>query len=955
MSELLQGHALVIGINQYGSGISQLQSAVKDAKAIAKVLGDSHAYQVRCLVDEQATCENIYDHIENIIPKVLEEDSAFLFYFAGHGVARGDGSEGPRGFLLPHDAEQGQQDSWLSMERIRKALEKCKSRHMLVILDCCFAGSFRWASTREMLMEQPLYDSQYERYLGGRAWQVLTSATHDQRAMDISPGNDNTRDGDVADGHSPFAAALLAGLAGNADSAQGKHEPDGVITATELYQYTFSELVPAEESSYQTPGIWPLRPDNQGQYIFINPKQPKKTIPDPPLDDTHNPWLGLTSYSEEHAPLFFGRENVVKRIVQQVKQEAALGLTAIVGASGTGKSSVAKAGVLVRLTNEGWNIVCSSRLSAQPMQSLDLALIELEKIDKNEKRLLFVDQFEELYTQCRSSELQTAYLDKLRELLIGDNNFYIILTVRSDFEPRLRSCPSVGDIWEENRFLVPAFNGKELREAIEGPAQVCALYFDPEEIVIKLIDEVMAMPGALPLLSFALSEMYRCAQQRRRASGTNDRALTLEDYHAIGGVVGSLHGRASALFEESSPERQLTIKRIFLRMLTQDGARLARRRIELRELEYVDAEEQERVDEVIQDYVNARLLVVNEKEIEPAHDTLVVAWEHLLNWLSESGPQTLLRAVWRSAVDWDKSNQDKGLSWHDDPRLQLMKNEALNKLEQNFVRASEKQRKNLRRRLLAISISVVMVLAFIGNIALDQLREAEYQAEEAIYARVVRDNTYLDILEYGRFFKVKDVLGEDSQGGLLNITEDWRQLVTVPQGTFVAARVYGKGRIMAVSHEKMLTYIDSDQESIFLNLALYWLIADGNSSIYFTSDHEETLPRFEPDKYEALRERLKRDDYNFDTENKSLEQALKTASVIIIANAWADLSEQELQLIDQHVLGGGGLLVAGLGWSWRDFGPHQLRHKPEAIDIYPMNKLMEHYGLTWSDEPIWVR
>ncbi|MDH3590194.1 MAG: caspase family protein, partial [Gammaproteobacteria bacterium] len=259
MSELPGGNALVVGINAYAGGISPLQSAVRDARAIAGALKQHHEYNVTLLVDEQAGAADIANQLEQELPKLLDSESSFLLYFAGHGIARGDGSEGPKGFLIPHGAAPGKQDTWLSMDRVRDALQALPCRHLLVILDCCFAGSFRWAATRAVVWDSgPLYDSQYERFLQGTAWQALTSASYDEKAMDISPGRLNTRDNKTADGHSPFAAALMRGLGGDADSSRAGHGSDGVITATELYQYVFEELVPPGAPPHQTPGIWPL-------------------------------------------------------------------------------------------------------------------------------------------------------------------------------------------------------------------------------------------------------------------------------------------------------------------------------------------------------------------------------------------------------------------------------------------------------------------------------------------------------------------------------------------------------------------------------------------------------------------------------------------------------------------------------------------------------------------------
>ncbi|MGK2925550.1 MAG: nSTAND1 domain-containing NTPase [Lysobacterales bacterium] len=760
MSESLQGTALVIGINAYSAGVKPLQSAVTDARAIADILRDQHAYDVTLLLDEQATAESIFRILEADYPQRLAKDGAFLLYFAGHGVACGDGSEGPQGYLLPCDATLGDQQSWLPMDRLRKALEALPSKHLLVILDCCFAGSFRWASTRDVMPEKrPLYDSQYERYLNGTAWQALTSASHNQTAMDVSPGYANTRDSAAAGTHSPFALALIQGLAGAADSSRGGHEPDGVITATELFQYAFEEICAAGEPPRQTPGIWPLRPDNTGEYIFRNPRLPRKTLPDPPLDGANNPWMGLAAYSSKQAPLFFGREKITGKIVNFITAAGHPRLVAVVGASGTGKSSVVKAGVLPRLEHPAdecaaavgqWTVVRSPRLAGDPVSGLQKLAVELAALENGGEKLLFIDQFEELYTQCHEPELRERYLELLRELV--DKAITVVLTLRSDFEPQPARAGALADVWAKARILVPAFSGEEFRECIEGPAAVKALYFEPQALVGELVDEVMAMPGALPVLSFALAEMYRCAQLRRRASGSNDRALMREDYAAIGGVVGALHRRASALYDAGTPAVQASIQRVFLRMIAQDGARLTRRRISSTELEYADRDEQARVEQLQRDFVEARLLVVDAGTIEPAHDTLVVAWEKLLDWLSAAGPQDLIRAVWHAALDWQRSHRALGLSWHDDPRLPLAlsKREQLNRIEQTFVDASEANRKRRVKRAIGGAVIVGAVILMSALIAWQQRNDAVEQKrialEQEASARHQRDRAQASAL-----------------------------------------------------------------------------------------------------------------------------------------------------------------------------------------------------------------
>ncbi len=201
--------------------------------------------------------------------------------------------------------------------------------------------------------------------------------------------------------------------------------------------------------------------------------------------------------------------------------------------------------------------------------------------------------------------------------MTGADPVRVLMTLRSDCEPRLATSV-LGELLAGGRYLVPALTSEEMREVIEKPAAVRALYFEPAGLVGKLLDEVTAMPAPLPLLSFALAETYRQAGRRRRETGALDRALTLEDYEKVGGVVGALHRRASELYEGAeSDARRATVRRVALRMVAVEGGRVARRRISERELEQADPEEQERVDRVVRRLTEARLLVADRGHLEP--------------------------------------------------------------------------------------------------------------------------------------------------------------------------------------------------------------------------------------------------------------------------------------------------------------------------------------------------
>ncbi|MEM8497651.1 MAG: caspase family protein [Pseudomonadota bacterium] len=747
MSTGLDGHALVIGVDAYSGGIPPLQSAKNDASAIARLLQADHDYQVSRLLDDAATHEAIETFLASTLPARLSDDSAFMLYFAGHGVALGNGSEGPRGFFLPYDSEMGNEDSWFSMDCLRSLLEKLPCRHLLVVLDCCFAGSFRWASSREVYFDSGcLYDSQYERYVKGDAWQALTSASHDERAADLAPTRNEPTNTANGSGHSPFAAALLKGLAGDADSSRAGYEPDGVITATELYQYIFEELMPVGAELSQTPGIWPLRSDNTGEYIFLSPASTRNTLPDPPLDDGNNPWLGLSTYSENEHSIFYGRQRVIDDLLERLLAKTHTPLVTVVGASGTGKSSVVKAGVLPLLQNPPadqiervgcWHIVHCQRLHRNPNQQLQVALTELHSAANPGRQLLLIDQFEELYTLCPDDALRTEFLTALRAELDSNARLTVLLTLRSDFEPRPSKSAALNDVWAMARFVVPSFSSEEFRDVIEGPAAAKALYFEPTALVGELMDEVMAMPGALPLLSFSLAEMYRQAQLRRRGTGGTDRSITTADYEAAGGVIGALHKRASAIFEQASSEpHRNTIRKLFLRMTTSDGAGYTRRRVSEAELEFPDPEENERIRRVVGEYIEGRLLVKDGRYVEPAHDTLVVAWDKLQDWLSSSGSQQLARSLWSAAREWNDNKHDKssvGLLWHDDPRLpqaQTLRSE-LNSIEQAFVDASAKRKKRRRNQLIGSVAATMAVLAASSLLAWNQKLEADKSAAHA--------------------------------------------------------------------------------------------------------------------------------------------------------------------------------------------------------------------------------
>ncbi|MEC4816528.1 MAG: caspase family protein, partial [Scytonema sp. PMC 1069.18] len=220
MGTIQNSYAIIIGINQYNVTHWNLKTAVNDARELTKILKDGYEYEVLQLLDEQATrktLDNLLTAFENqTIPfsdgnRSVEPDDRVLFYFAGHGITikGNEKDDGPQGFIYPQDAVSGENNSLLPMRRLHDALVKLGCRHLLIILDCCFAGSFRWVVRQAELPEEEMYLERYNRYIAGYAQEVITSSAYNETAADVLYGFGER--GDDAQ-HSPFAQTLLEAM-----------------------------------------------------------------------------------------------------------------------------------------------------------------------------------------------------------------------------------------------------------------------------------------------------------------------------------------------------------------------------------------------------------------------------------------------------------------------------------------------------------------------------------------------------------------------------------------------------------------------------------------------------------------------------------------------------------------------------------------------------------------------
>ncbi len=612
MSELTDNLAVLVGIDHYADPeIRDLDTPIEDVERLGELLAGRCRYTVWLRCDAQATLAGLRTLLTEELPAAVDADSRLLFYFAGHGVASqgADDIDGPQGYLLPHDAGPDS-ESFLAMEEVHEALEALPCRHLLAILDCCFAGRFRSAAMRDLVPpESTLWEERYRHLLSRPARQVITSAAADERAADLVAGRPIGERGSSGR-HSPFCASLLAGLAGEADVFP-LPDGDSVVTLSELFAYLQSQL-----QAVQTPQHWPLPSHGSGEFVFRNPALPlglPRAEEKVRLDSDTNPYRGLRPFEARHEDLFFGREAVTAELLARIGQDSTP-MTAIVGPSGAGKSSLVRAGLLPRLTAaDGWlpvgpltpgerplealaNALAAAQLELAPdldtLQSQPQALartVERQRLRRPDHTLvLVVDQLEELVTlKGREPEVR-RFLELLAHALeIRPAACCLVATLRSDFEPQLvHGSPWEAD-WSARRFPLSPMGREELQRAIEKPAEHSALFFESPQLVDSLIDEARQMPGTLALLSYALSEMYLAYLK----SGRQDRQITWKEHEKLGGgVLGALRNQAERVYRELPDEaHQRTLRRLLLRMVSTEGGELARRRALRCELEYQES------------------------------------------------------------------------------------------------------------------------------------------------------------------------------------------------------------------------------------------------------------------------------------------------------------------------------------------------------------------------------
>ncbi|NCS29348.1 MAG: ATP-binding protein [Microcystis aeruginosa F13-15] len=522
-----------------------------------------------------------------------------------------------------------------------------------------------------------------------------------------------------------------------------------------------------------------------------------------------SPYQGLKRFNVKDRDRFFGRDKLIARLFEAVNRS---NLSLVLGASGSGKSSVVRAGLIPELeksleSQTFYDFIFTP--NQDPFESLYRCLLSEEKnynfsksdakialeakantlkevirtLRKDGERwLIFVDQFEELFTICNDLDKRKNFISGLVQVAkSGNSSVKIVLAMRADFLEQFSFYPDLGAIANQNNIhLVTEMFPDELRQAIEQPAAKHGVVFE-EGLVEQIIKELEGQKGYLPLLQYTLNLLWESECQTRGADGRfeiEDRTLNKKSYAALEGVRGALQKRVNKIYSNLNQDEQTTTKQMFLKLVnvvdTDSGSRAVSRRA------YRDEFVSESVEKLLKKFIDENLLVSsseysNPEEIqasnskrlkqsatvEIAHEILLSSWDELKGWL-EQAKEAIIFKNWLAGETrrWQKIRLEDESKAQDEllkgyqlaQAVELRKKDAFKNLgglrpeESEFIDASvnwqqqqEQQKKNRRRNTIVslATFSVISLgLASFAGIQLWKVKVAEQKGQESSTALI---------------------------------------------------------------------------------------------------------------------------------------------------------------------------------------------------------------------------
>jgi len=486
--------------------------------------------------------------------------------------------------------------------------------------------------------------------------------------------------------------------------------------------------------------------------------------PTRPHDEARSPFRGLAAFGEGDAEDYFGRDAEVASCVEVLRGAP---LLPVVGASGVGKSSFIVAGILPRLReSEAWTLV-RVRPGLRPLASLAAALDDAQlapllasepgavvgRLATFHRRsgghvLLFVDQFEELFTLATPEDAAAFFSCLAAAAMDSADPWRVVLALRDDFLASLARVPSLAPSLGATVVLAPVGRAG-LEAAITEPLRRAGYQLDPPTLAARIAVELEGAPAALPLLQFACMALWEHRD-------TSSRRLTAAQYEALGGASGALAAHAEALVSHLSATEVKRLRAVLLSLVNPDGTRHPRSRRELVELDPGSAAT---VDELVKHrlLVSRREAETDEAIVELAHESLAVGWPRLRSWLDETHERRALMAQLEQAAGlWAKRGERDTETWTGDALAQV-----LHRLEQwdtqpggvvgRFLAAGRRrsQKTRLRRQLTVGAVFAMLAAsaAAATSVALEfRRREQLALAQQAEIRLAAADTGLFDLI-----------------------------------------------------------------------------------------------------------------------------------------------------------------------------------------------------------------
>ncbi|MDJ0707549.1 MAG: caspase family protein [Leptolyngbyaceae cyanobacterium MO_188.B28] len=631
--------ALVVGINRY-QALPALKAPARDAEAIANSLQTHGEFRVqrmpeviksgkpaigsRAAVTSQALEEAL---IRLFKPKGKNIPQTAVFYFSGHGIQRDAGIR--EGYLAASDTDPSKGNFGVSLFWLRRLLQESPVRQRIVWLDCCHSGELlnfleadpgaKEGTDRLFMAASREYESAYE-------------------SLD-SP-------------KSIFTKALVAGL--NPYKAEG-----GLVNGHAIMDSVSQQLKgEIQQPLFESSGSEIILTRATGSFNFI-PSKPTSTLDKlRQLSFAFCPYQGLSPFDEKHANYFFGREDLTKQMVERISNRQ---FTVIVGASGSGKTSLLRAGIIHQL-RQGKMIAGSDRWQIKyltptehPLKSLAASFIDpkarglqrAEQLRQAENFLqdggrgmaqlvraslgqiqptatndsepkprlvLVIDHLEALFTHRHDAKGDTErrqFIDCIIEALQEPGiNLSIVMALRADCIDQLTPYPKLAELVRHHTVQMTPMSYEQIKATITKPAEMMGMDLDPNLLYSMLLD-VAGTPGELPLIQHTLLELWK---RREIDPERGSPRLTLESYVELGCIRNVLNKCATELIESLSPEEQKVAQRIFVTLCTLgEGSQDSRRQARKSELINTDFPAVI-VEQTLEKLVAAKLVVINQAE-----------------------------------------------------------------------------------------------------------------------------------------------------------------------------------------------------------------------------------------------------------------------------------------------------------------------------------------------------